>query len=173
MNLDFSLNIMNLYTLATILVSLAVFAYVVWIVQSRKHSLLVRIKDITGEKTKICKPNGDNTIQIQKKKRGKVAWKAKYSRNSLIRLSGMFNPPFAIDIFSNSPKAIDYEWELKSTDQPKWDKQTSQEFIDAEALKNRGRGLGNKTPLGIWIVAILVVVSLVLQFAQMRGIKIV
>lgn len=152
--------------------SMGLFTYIAWLVQSRKHSLLVRIKSYP-EKTKIVKQNGDNTIQIYKKKRKQTGWKAKYTRNCLVPLRGVFSPPYALDIFPYASKAIEYKWELRKTDQPKYDKQASQEFNDAEILKNRGKGLESKTPIGIWIVVILVIVSLVLQFAQMRGIRLV
>jgi hypothetical protein len=165
-------NPQSLQFVITIVAAMGVFTYVAWLINKRKHSLLVRIKDYP-EKVKVCKKNGDNTVQIVKGKRGKAGWTASYTRNCLVPLKGLFSPPYALDIFPNSTKAIVYDWDLKKIEQPKWNKQQSQEFIDAEALKNRGKGLGTKTPLGIWIVAILVIVVLVLQFMQMRGIRIV
>jgi len=153
---------------------LGLFAYVAYLIQSRKQSLLIRIKDVAKEKTKICKPNGNSTVCIQKEKKGKrPEWIASYNRNCLVPISGLFRPPYALDIFPYATKAIEYDWELKKTDQPKWDKEQSYKFVTAKALENRGEGLNEKTPMGIWIVCILVVISLVLQFAQMRGIRLV
>jgi len=173
MNL-FGLDFETLKWIGSAILGCGLFTYLVWIVQSRKQSLLIRIKDVAKEKTRICKPNGNSTVRIQKEKKGKrPEWIASYNRNCLVPISGLFRPPYALDIFPYATKAIEYDWELKKTDQPKWDKEQSYKFVTAKALENRGEGLNEKTPMGIWIVCILVVISLVLQFASMRGIRLV
>jgi hypothetical protein len=173
MNL-FGLDFETLKWIGSAILGCGLFTYLIWIIQSRKQSLLIRIKAYP-EKTKICKPNEeDNTVVIQKEKKGKKPeWKANYTRNCKVPLRGLFKPPYALDIFPDATNAIEYDWELKKTDQPKWDKEQSYKFVTAKALENRGEGLNEKTPMGIWIVCILVVVSLVLQFASMRGIRLV
>jgi hypothetical protein len=71
-----------------------------------------------------------------------------------------------------SLEASRYDFELKQFETPKWGKKESKEFIEAQVLKQRGRGITEHTPIMIYIVAVLVIVSIVIGIMGLAGIKI-
>lgn len=162
---------------AMIAFNVGIFSFIFyWEFWRKRGKLKVRIKTPLGEKERWVKPESDGeTLIIEKgSERKKVPeWKAKFSNKSLIRFTKWFGRMgFAVDIFYNAEKCIEYDYSLSEAEMPKFDKKTSKGYINAEVLKQRGRGLKQELPFIFWLVVILVFVNLVLSglTAQRMGI---
>jgi len=155
---------------AFITIFLLVLIYHFW---NRKGKIKVRIKYPIREKEKWVKPEKDGkTLTIEKGAYKKAPWKVTFTNKSLVPQKSLFGTFYAVDVLPEATRAIEYDYELKKTDQPKWDKETSKSFIDAEILKQRGRALGYEMPRIFWIIVLLQIVVLVFQFLGMAGVRI-
>lgn len=165
-----------MYEINQEIITYCALAYIIFVIaiffiirHKRKNAIKVRIK-YPIERIKYVKPerDGHTLIIIKENKRKKIPeWKARFNEKSLqlyrkLLFGGI---GFQIDIFPDAAKAIEYNRDVKETKQPKFDKKTSQQFIESEVIKNEGRG--EKPPFpNIIIYAILIIsmISLVLTF---------
>jgi len=145
-----------------------IIAYLAWRWYRTKGKILVRIKTPIGEKEEWVKPNfeGDKAYLVfEKESRKKAGWKAEFTNKSLIPRSSWLGLKrfHCIDIFPQATKAIEYNFDTKTEDQPKWDKHSSKEYIEAKILKQMGEGEKLVAPGVIWIVVIVTIIILILE----------
>jgi hypothetical protein len=140
----------------------AIMAYLAYsLLFSNRGKIKVRVKTPTKEWVKWCKPQPDGeTIVVEKAKTKKGGWSFKFTNKSLIPFSHRGRSFFAIDIFYNSPIAIEYDYAEDIVTKPRLTKDQVKEFASWEALKARyARMQQQKTSmLGILTVVLLVVV---------------
>jgi hypothetical protein len=142
----------------------ALFGYIIYKVMfSNRGKIKVRIKTPSKERIKWCKPEADGeTIVIDKAKTKKAGWSFKFTNKSLVPFTSWGRQFYAIDIFHHAPDAIEYDYSQNVINQPKWDKDQSTKFINAKLLEKAGAEIKEKSNVGIWIVAILVIVGIVI-----------
>jgi len=139
---------------------------------SNRGKIKVRVKTPTKEWVKWCKPLDDGeTIVVEKATKKKAGWSFKFTNKSIIVLKSWGRTLLAVDVFYNTPKAIEYDYSVPEIDQPKWDKDTSHKFIEAKMVEKSGVEPKEKSSTGIWIVAILVIVSIVINLLSSGRIR--
>ena len=137
-----------------------------------KGKIKVRIKTPYRERCKWIKPEADGKtliIQREKKRRNIPEWKATFTQKSLVFIRSFFGlvRSFAVDIFPDATKCIEYNYSVKKITQPKFDKKTSTKFINAKVLENEGKQEMFKLPGLFWLILFLV--FLVLNFLDIFG----
>jgi hypothetical protein len=137
---------------------------------ANRGKIRVRVKTPFKEWTTWRKPEADGeTIVIDKATKKKAGWSFKFSNKSLVPTKSWGRTSLAIDVFHDSPKAIEYDYLQKLEDQPKWNKNQSQGFIEAKILTKMGQEPKEKTSMAIWLVAGLVIVSIILNVLLSSG----
>ena len=142
---------------------------------ANKGKIKVRIQTGLEETIKWVKPESDKkTLIIEKKSKSKnrPEWLAIISEGSIIlskdRLGRLTR---IVEIMYHAPQTISKNYDLKTEDQPKWDKVASTKYIDAKLVEKAGTELKEKSSTGIWIVAILVIVSIVINLLSSGRIR--
>lgn len=142
----------------------------------RSERITVRIETPTEEITKKFPiehtERGDYAV-LERAIGRKLGWKVHFD-NRCIRperkpLGRIENK---IEVMMGSLEACRYDFELKQFETPKWGKKESQAFIEAQVLKQRGRGVTEHTPFMIYIVAVLVIIAIVIGIIGLAGVKI-
>lgn len=133
-----------------------------------RGALEVRVKTPLGEKKRYIKPEADGkTLVLEKKRRNNPGWVATFTNKSLVPVSRWFGRKgFAVDLMYQATECVNYDFENKSNEQPKWTKKQSKEFIEAEVLKHAGRGLKYEMPGLFWLIAIGVVILIIFQIIE-------
>jgi hypothetical protein len=142
----------------------------------RTERITVRIETPTEEITKKFPvehtERGDYAV-IERAIGRKLGWKAHFDNRCIRTERKAFGRiENKIEVMMGSLEASRYDFELKQFETPKWGKKESKEFIEAQVLKQRGRGITEHTPIMIYIVAVLVIVSIVIGIMGLAGIKI-
>lgn len=142
----------------------------------RTERITVRIETPTKELTRKCPvehtERGDYAV-IERAIGRKLGWKVHFDNSSIRPERKSFGRvDNKIEVMFGSLEASRYDFELKQFETPKWGKKESKEFIEAQVLKQRGRGVQEHTPTIIYIVAILVVVSIVIGIMGLAGVRI-
>jgi len=119
---------------------LGVFGWIFYkAVFANRGKIKVRVKTPSGEIIKWCKPEEDGeTIIYQKQTKKKPLWKFKFSSNSLIYFKSWGRRFFAIDVFYQAPKAIEYHYKTKEIEQALWDKKEETDLFKASVIKAAG-----------------------------------
>ncbi len=142
----------------------------------RSERITVRIQTPTREITRKAPvehtERGDYAI-IERAIGRRSGWKIHFDNKSIrpeIKHFGRVEN--RIEVMMGSLEACKYDFELKQFETPKWGKKESQAFIEAQVLKQRGRGVTEHTPFMIYIVAVLVIVAIVIGIMGLVGVKI-
>jgi hypothetical protein len=168
----------NLWTLYSIFLGLF-FSYILYNFFKGRGKVFVRVKTPLGEKGYWKKPvETERGMEVVMKKADKrnIGWSFMFTNKSLIpkkRLFGLIGY-FAVDIFPNAKKAIEYDFENADVKMPLLTQQQAGEINRLDAFKRRyGKVEQPKSTMVQWIILIVVVIVLILNFLQMRGIRIV
>ena len=146
------------------MIGLAIFS-----ISRSKGKIKVRIKTPYRERHKWVKPESDGkTLIIQKERKRKniPEWKATFTQKSLVFVRRFFGlvQSFAVDVFPDATKCIEYDYDVKKISQPKFDKRTSTKFINAKVLENEGKQEMFKLPGLFWLILLLCAGSFLLSF---------
>lgn len=142
----------------------------------RTERITVRIETPTKELTRKCPvehtERGDYAV-IERAIGRKLGWKVHFD-NRCIRTERkpLSRVEHKIEVMFGSLEACKYDFELKQFETPKWGKKESKEFIEAQVLKQRGRGVQEHTPIMIYIVAFLVIIAIVIGIMGLAGVRI-
>lgn len=155
---------------------LVLMAYLGYTLLKGRGKILVRVKTPLKENHEWRKANADGkTITMQKASKKKAGWSFEFSNKSLVPVKRFFGlvQAYAIDIFFEATKAIEYNYDVKEADQPHWDKTQSKKFIDAKILETAGKEPKEKTSSTlIIIIGFMVAILLVIQILQLVGVRI-
>ncbi len=151
--------------------------YLLYQFQKGRGKILVRVKTPMRELCRWIKPNPDGTtVTMQKATTKKAGWTFKFSNKSLVPIKRFFGflQAYAIDVFYESPKAIEYEYSQSEATQPKLTLQDVTEFNKADALKRRYSKMDKLPTQTVQIITvILIFVLLILQLLSLAGIRVV
>lgn len=117
----------------------------------RNMKILVRIQGEAGEKRLKKKvDDSGNTITIRPQGHKDGAWIFSFTRKSL-HLTGFFIfKRWTIDVLTDAPSAIDYDFGEKRILMPTWDKKTATDFINKRMIKMLLSELTEKTSM--WLI---------------------
>jgi hypothetical protein len=139
--------------------------------------LLVRIKTPSGEIHKrVDLKLGEQEITLQKGKKDKSEWKVKIGSKAgaVSTYRTFFGTQKVMDIHQDAIKPIVYDYDLKETDQPKFDKKTSKKLTEPNLLQALAAIAGHlPLPPIFWLSIIIGAINLVLTFVIMRGMKLI
>ena len=143
-------------------------------IAKRRGRIKVRVKTPLKEITKWRKPEQDGkTIVMRKKKKKEYGWEFSFSNKSLVPVKGLLGSHFAVDVFPEAPKAIEYDYQGKKTDQPRLTKKQAAEINRLNAFLARYSRIAKPvTSAMMWIIVILLIVNIVLQIFGMRGVRV-
>jgi len=150
---------------------MAVFGFVLyWEWWRKRGRIQVRVKTPLGEKRYWKKPEDDGKTIVMKKGRGKKpGWKFTFSNSALYRIPRWFGrKALCLDVLYDADKAVSWDYTLKETEIPKWDKKTSKKFIEAETLEKRAIGVKYPMPTLFWLILIIGVVNLGITFLMLQ-----
>lgn len=139
-----------------------------YVLLRNKGKWLVRIKTPAEEYTKWVKPEKDGkTFWVEPRSKKNLGWKFELGENSVIyktRWLGL-SAYKVVEVYKDAAKAVSIDFKLKDpvADSPKFDKKTSKELIEVEILKKAGKEEAGKNPSGIYILAVLIIVSIAIQ----------
>lgn len=125
------------------------------------------MKQIPGGEVQYWrKKEGDGITVVMVKPKGKKepGWSFKIEDGRAVKNKKRYwglSSYQSVDIFPDAPSPIIFDGSIKPEDQPKWDKKTSKAFIEAEMVKKAGQEPKEKSNAGIWVVAILIIVSII------------
>lgn len=144
---------------------------------SQTKKLLVRIKTPSGEIHKrVDLKLGEQEITIQKGKKDKSEWKVKMGSKAgaVSTYRTFFGTQKVMDIHQDAIKPIVYDYDLKETDQPKFDRKTSKKLTEPNLLQALAAIAGHlPLPPIFWLSIIIGAINLVLTFVIMRGMKLI
>lgn len=152
------------------------FMYVLIGWYRKRGKIKVRIKTPLEEKVRWIKPEADGkTIVMEKAGKKKMGWSFEFTNKSLVPLrhwwGGLY---YAVDIFFDASKAIEYEYALSQIDQPKLTKEQAREINRLDAFKRRyGKVAQPMSSTVQWIMLFLLIGIIILLILSMRGVRIV
>jgi hypothetical protein len=121
-------------------------------------------------KTKNVDESGENPKIIMRKAKGKQAgWAFTLPAGSIINRKGFFSTKQFVQVAPEAPQAIILKKDLKPEEIPTWDKKTSKRFIEMEMIKKAGEKIDEKSNLGLYLIAMLVIGNIVITFFLLRG----
>lgn len=140
----------------------------------RRGRIKVRIKTPLKEIIKWRKPEQDGkSIVMRKKEKTDRGWTFTFSNKSLVPLKGLVGGHFAVDVFPEALKAIEYDYEGKKTEQPRLTRKQAGEINRLLGWLSRySRIAQGVTSMIMWIIVILLVVNIILQIIGLRGVRI-
>lgn len=155
--------ILYLIIFLPVIIALLYFSIKSW---KYKGRIQVRIKTSLGEKVKILRPEADGKSVILEgggRRSKNPLWKVNFSRDSIYNAKASFGNLKTIDVYQDAPEAISWDFDKKTVDMPRWDRQTAKKFIDAEALKVRFFKMPKIALPGLfWGVLFIAVANLIL-----------
>lgn len=131
----------------------------------------LRIHTETGIKIKKCKVSEDGTYLIVRKgSKKKAEWKPKIG--TLEIKHGFFRPSYWTEAFPDAPKTWTINPAVETTNMPKWDKQTSHNFIEAKMIQKAGEEPKEKPGTAIlWVIAIIGIANILITLFASGRIK--
>jgi len=174
MNFDLGFIQENIWTIYIIFLGF-LFLYFFWSSYRKRGKIQIRIKTPLGEKIRWVKPESDGkTIVMEKAGKTKMGWSFEFTNKSLIaRKNWRGGLYYAVDVFYDSPNAINYDYALKTSDQPKLTKIEAKEINRLDAFKRRYSTTG-RIPSGTvqWIILFLLIGLIILSILNMQGVRI-
>jgi len=129
-----------------------------------RGKIKVRVKSPVGEKEYLRKPNRDGTsITVFKQKKKTPEWTFNFSTKALYFTKKLFFRALTLDVFSEATKAIEYDFDLEDTKQPKYRKEEAEEWIQSRSLKKYMEGVDSRANMLTMITVILIVVNLAMS----------
>ncbi len=121
------------------------------------------------KKRKVDESGEVPKIVMRRSKGKKAGWEFTLPQGSIINRKGLFGISMYVEVLPEASEAIVIKPDMKPEDIPKWDKNTSKKFIEAEMVKKTGEKVEEKGNAGIWVVAALVIANIVIMFLLLRG----
>jgi hypothetical protein len=153
----------------------AVFGFFIYqALFAKRGKIKVRVKTPFGEWVKWCKPELDGkTIVVEKPKAKKAGWKFEFTNQSLVPFKSWGRQMFAVDVYYQAPKAIEYDYTQETTTAPKLTLDDVKKIATWDALKARyARITGPKIPTWFMLLTIvLLVVNMILLLVVSGRVK--
>jgi len=135
--------------------------------------VIVRVKTPAYEYSKKRKVENDGkTIIMRKSSKTKGGWKFTIPEGALNVRPSWLGAKYFVDILAEAPEAIKYDNKLEPDKIPKWDKDQSKKFIEAEILKKAATEPKEKGNTLIWILVMLGIGNIVLTLITSGRIRI-
>jgi hypothetical protein len=112
--------------------------------------------------------DGKTVIVYKSKGKKEPGWKFKITDGSVQPKKTLFGTKLFVDIYPDADSPIVFNHDNKTIDEPRWDKKQSWKFIIAKILEKMGQEPKEKTSIALWIIAGLVMVSIILPFITGR-----
>jgi len=129
----------------------------------------VRIHKSTGLELKKKKIESDGRVTLIKDSRKKAEWRPLIKQLEP-KHKWLGRTDFYADIWPKAEETWTYDGTLSPDKQPKWDKDRSKAYIGKKILDKAGEEMKDKASgMGIWIIAILVIVGIALNFLLSSG----
>jgi len=151
---------------------LAVFGWVLYkALFANRGKIKVRVKTPTKEWVKWCKPQPDGqTIVVEKAKRNKAGWSFKFSNKSLVPFSHRGRSFFAIDVFYESKKAIEYDYARDKATAPELTQQQVTHYAQARIWERRYQTDAKQMPNWIlYVILLLQIGSMIFTYLLQSG----
>jgi hypothetical protein len=133
----------------------------------------VRVKTPAFEYSRKRKIENDGkTVIMRKSSKTKGGWRFTIPKGSLNVRPSFWGTKYFVDILAEAPEAIKYDTELDSAKMPKWDKDQSKRFIEAEILKKAATEPKEKSSMILWIIALIGIGNIVLTLITSGRIRI-
>jgi len=171
MSFDPTQLVMENYLYIIVAVYVAFFAVLIYYAAfANRGKKRVRVKTPSGEWVAWKKSEADGeTIVMEKATKKKAGWSFTFTNKALTLSKSWGRTIQTIDVKYLSTKAMEYDFEQDILSQPKWDKNTSQAFIEAKILTKMGQEPKEKTSMAIWLVAGLVIVNIIINILLQTG----
>lgn len=125
----------------------------------------IRVKSPVGEKEFLRKANRDGTsITVFKgsEKRGVPEWTFKFTTKALYFTKKMFMRMLTVDVFAEAEEAIEYDFSLEETKQPKFTKEEAERWVKSRSLKKYMEGAESQTKILTLIMLVAIILNVVL-----------
>lgn len=144
---------------------------ILFVVLRARNRIRIRIKTPVGEKEIWRQPDiSGEKVTIFKGTKKKPKWELFFDSKSLYFTRKFAMKVPTIDCFANSEKAFDYDFDNKSIEKFKYDKDTANKWLHSEAITKYGEGLSTKQNQLFMIALIslvLVIIVLALNFISL------
>lgn len=126
-----------------------------------KHrgKMLVRTKGTLREAETWVKPDWmHNKVVMKMPKDKNTGWSFTFNNKSLMYKSALFGAKkyFAVEVFPDATKAIEFDTETSTTTMPHWDKATEEKLFEAKVIKAAGEtGQKLKVPMAIYLLILV------------------
>lgn len=126
----------------------------------------VRVRQKLDAPVKACNVEADGKTVIVRKAKGKKepGWKFTLTDNSIQPKKTFLGTKLFVDIYPDALKPIAFHHDTETMDEPHWDKKQSWKFITAKILEKAGQEPKEKSQTAIWLLASLVIASIVINF---------
>lgn len=130
-----------------------------------RGKLKIRVKSPVGEKEYLRGPNRDGTsVTMFKAGKKTPEWTFKFSTKALYFTKKLFMRSLTLDVFAEAEKAIEYDYTLEETEQPKFTKEQAENWVRSRSLTKYLEGAETKANLFALLTIILVGVNVALTF---------
>ena len=138
---------------------------------AHRGKIKVRVKTPFEEWVKWCKPEPDGkTIVVEKPKGKKAGWKFEFTNRSLVPFRSWGRRMFAVDVFYQAQKAIEYDYMQSASTAPKLTLDHVREIATWEALKARyAKIAGAKIPTWFMLLTIILLIVNIILLLVLSG----
>ena len=106
--------------------------------------------------------DGKTVIVYKRKGKKEPGWPLEIT--SIQPKKGLFGTKLYVDAYPYARKTISFNHSNETIDEPRWNKEESHRYINAEILKKVGQEPKEKSNTALWIIAGLIIASIVLPF---------